>query len=526
MSYLTEQLRVLVNDDNKWIINKVKNIKEDPDGAKRWLKDLSKNDIEHARNVEVYLGKIVKESGIKLTPEEIYLLIYAIYTHDVGYRIEPANHPQKSFEEIKSNSQSFFIQDEDLATAIAFVGLTHGIDDLNQIPTEFNIDFLNKTESFDLRFLGSLLRLADDIDEGYLRVESRINQENNTRNRVYHVEIGPQVIRLKTRPKSKEEWIKLNETKNHIQSRIDEIRPIIYPKGIKIDKIELFPESWKEYPFESSKTTDPDDYETNHIPNNGSKSEYVDVGIRSFLRDAEYLQDETDEMLCLIEFFDGRYIKKDYSWNNEIFNELNEFISQNITPIHKYRIHLITHTSIAFLAGYLLDSKTGVEIYPMQTTSSGREFWSAKENPDGNYNKLKIYDEIISTETQDIALVLGISRDILTNVKEYIQKQQINVSKIISCTVEGCIGNDCVINGKHAKKLATNIGARVDKRSEEEKKNNLHIFAACPGGLMFYLGQISKSFRNVILYEYDFEGLRGESYSKSFELPIRLEGKK
>ena len=64
------------------------------------------------------------------------------------------------------------------------------------------------------------------------------------------------------------------------------------------------------------------------------------------------------------------------------------------------------------------------------------------------------------------------------------------------------------------------ISKIVKKRSIEEKQKNLHIFSASPVALMFFLGQLSRSFGKIVLYEYDFEGLENNSYFPSFKLPV------
>ncbi len=254
--------------------------------------------------------------------------------------------------------------------------------------------------------------------------------------------------------------------------------------------------------------------------NDSLNSDYVEVGIRSFYRGAENMQDETEKMLCLMNCFNGRLIKEDYTWNEDIFNKLNNFITTEMVPTKKYRLHLDTHLSNAFLAGYLLDSKSGVEVYPMQKTTMGRKFWDVELDSAGNYSDWELNEIILSEEVKDIALVIGVTRDILTDVMEYIKDKDIQISKIISCNVGGHSGDDTIINGTHAKYLANSLSTILDQRNKLEKMNNLHIFASCPVGFIFYLGQRSRIFGKLILYEYDPDHLSDEMYLKSFKLPI------
>lgn len=250
-------------------------------------------------------------------------------------------------------------------------------------------------------------------------------------------------------------------------------------------------------------------------------SEYTGVVVSNFQDCIEEMQNET-KILDLTVLFDGRYFNGN-SWNG-LVSILQDFIKKEMNSNDKYMLHIETLLSIAFVFGRLLHSKTQIEIYPMQTTNGRKEFWCPIEDPDEDYKRLN-HEVFSREETGAIALVLGINRYILPNVNEYIKKEQINISKVINCNVGGEVGDETVINGKHAKKLASDIAAIIDSRNEDEKMNKLHVFAACPVSLMFYLGKLSKSFREVVLYEYDFEGGRGITYSKSFELPINLNGK-
>lgn len=249
-------------------------------------------------------------------------------------------------------------------------------------------------------------------------------------------------------------------------------------------------------------------------------SEYTSIVVSSFQDCIQEMKNEK-KILDLTDLFDGRYFKGN-SWN-VIVSELLGFIETEMNSHDKYMLHIETLLSIAFVFGRLLHSKTQIEIYPIQITNGIKKFWCPIEDPDIEYESLQS-EVFLKDETGDIALILGINRYISPNVEEYIKKEEIKISKVINCNIGGEIGGDKVINGIHAKKIANDIANIVDSRNVNEKNNKLHIFAACPVSLMFYLGKLSKSFRKVILYEYDFEGEKGITYSKSFELPIELNG--
>ncbi len=92
------------------------------------------------------------------------------------------------------------------------------------------------------------------------------------------------------------------------------------------------------------------------------------VGIRSFLRWAENLEDDTDAMLDLLQWFNGRSIRFPELWQQQIYPAVEGFLSRTLRPGQRCHIHLHTHASIAFAAGYCLDSKSGIDVAVIQST--------------------------------------------------------------------------------------------------------------------------------------------------------------
>ena len=181
-----------------------------------------------------------------------------------------------------------------------------------------------------------------------------------------------------------------------------------------------------------------------------------------------------------------------------------------------------THLSIAFVTGSLFESAAGIEIYPMQKTFYGKEFWYPEKNSTADYKDWELNEILLSEEVKDVALVLEISHPIVNEVEEYLEDKELEISKIINCSLGEDIGLDAIKDGTHALKLASSLSVILKEgRDTQEKRNKLHIFAACPNGFMFYLGKFSKFFGKMILYEYDREHTHEELYLPSFELPIK-----
>jgi len=85
----------------------------------------------------------------------------------------------------------------------------------------------------------------------------------------------------------------------------------------------------------------------------------VMYGIRSFMRWAEHMEDETSKMLCLVRHFDNREIRVPGLWASAVVPEIRAFVGQMV-PGHSYCLLLDAHISICFAAGYFLPLKSAV----------------------------------------------------------------------------------------------------------------------------------------------------------------------
>lgn len=252
------------------------------------------------------------------------------------------------------------------------------------------------------------------------------------------------------------------------------------------------------------------------------QSEYepdaVRIGIRSFLKWAENLEDETDEMLCLLKYFDGRKIRSNDSWQSSVIQEIATFLSQALQNPKRYHLFLHTHTSIAFAVGYIT-AKAGVDIIPVQ---AGKHVWRPDLSKSQNmYERWIFNEELITSDGKDVVLALNITHNVLADVKHYTSKFLKNVRRIISCEMPSGPSRWAVVDGTHALYLANNLSDHLKtNRTEQEREGKLHIFIAAPNGLSFYLGQLGRSFGNCVLYEYDFDRGTLGAYQPSISFPL------
>lgn len=230
------------------------------------------------------------------------------------------------------------------------------------------------------------------------------------------------------------------------------------------------------------------------------------IGILCFPRGSERIPQEVPILLDLQNRFDGRFLKPDLDWTADIGKPVQDFLRENTEPRQAYQIILETHGSIAFAAGRVYDTKSGVDICPVQKTNWGAEVWEIDKLDQTKYQSWNVEHIARDDGAFDSALILNVRHNICSDVERYLDGQGVSVRRVINCTLVDTGGTSFSIqNGTHAAKLAAEVYAALAGRSTVERRACLHIFAAAPNAFMFYLGQVSQPFGNCILYEYDFE---------------------
>ena len=233
-------------------------------------------------------------------------------------------------------------------------------------------------------------------------------------------------------------------------------------------------------------------------------SKRISIGIKSFNEKAVVLENSS-KCLSLVDKFDGRKIKDEYEWNEDIYKEVKSFLITNTNPEEKYQVYLDTHASIAFAAGRALDSKSGIDIFPVQKTlTEGMKLWDITLSAEKSYAGWDVCSEVLRKNEHNTAIVLNVSHDISNNVIEYIKDNNLSIGRVYNCKIEEIKSTIYSIeDGYHALKLAGSVYEILSKRTIQERQSTLHIFASAPNGFMFLLGKNSRMFGECLLYEYD-----------------------
>jgi len=242
----------------------------------------------------------------------------------------------------------------------------------------------------------------------------------------------------------------------------------------------------------------------------------MSLGIRSFLRWAEDLQNQTQSMICLSHHFAGRGIKNPADWDTEIPNSLTTFVQQHIARAGSYQFHLDTHSSIAYLAGYLLPEKMGINVEVVQHSGRGISFWSFVDGQGSSSDLWEFGQEVCHPDATESALAIGLTHNIRDDVMLYLRESMPSVGHVIFALPAGGPSSASVRDGAHADELANQLTQYLRSNGVGlSAENRVHIFSAAPNGFVFCLGRKMQSLPHWTLYEYDFgSGIVG-AYSRS-----------
>lgn len=246
------------------------------------------------------------------------------------------------------------------------------------------------------------------------------------------------------------------------------------------------------------------------------------VGIRSFIRFAEYL-DEFTTLLDLLDKFEHRHLKASSTWS-----DIGERVAAFMNAIdgdqsEQVEMHLSCHISIAYAAGRAVSPKSGTRYSVHQTGQGGTRAWDLSERAPGSASDLWSVDEVrIREDAPDIAVAVDLTRAIGIDVTHYVRASVPSVGRLLVFTPRGGPSQTAVRDGLHAAALAESFDQLMhEQQTKEERSATVHLFASAPNGFTFALGRASQHLARVSLYEYDFERGYPLGYSPSIFVATR-----
>jgi hypothetical protein len=253
----------------------------------------------------------------------------------------------------------------------------------------------------------------------------------------------------------------------------------------------------------------------------GATKSSLHLGIRSFGGPGAWgqLEEQSDEVLDLTSYFDGRWILDDHLWDEKVFPSVRSFLLGHVgrggQPL---TLDFAAHASIAFASGYCLEVKSGLDITILQRTMNATFSFRAEPEPSTDYTLWEEKPEqLYNPQANDVAFAIGVTHDPQPNTEEYIKSAQLDIRRLAPLTVPEPSPTS-VRDGLHALQLAQWLVRKIRQRSAWERKGTLHLFIAAPNAFVFFLGQLSRSFGPVQLYEHDFQNERGAPYWPSIRL--------
>ena len=208
--------------------------------------------------------------------------------------------------------------------------------------------------------------------------------------------------------------------------------------------------------------------------------------------------------LDLIDLFNGRYPSHADVWSRDIPQRLAAFLPALADLPQPLLLALQTHLSIGWYLGTLLNPKRGFNVNVSQRTNAGEIVWDlARAQPPNDDRGWLLTEEPLNLG-QDLALVVSVTHDARLDAKRAIDTLALPIGRLAHAGLQQP-GPDAVVDGGHARWLADALAMQVRELVVADSPRRLHVFAACPVGLMLLLGQRADAWCPTTVYEFAFE---------------------
>jgi hypothetical protein len=242
---------------------------------------------------------------------------------------------------------------------------------------------------------------------------------------------------------------------------------------------------------------------------------FLPIAVRSFLGPAaDIVGAAPEDTLLLTDDFRQRYLQDGREWQRDIRPKVESFLRSAVKKSAKLRLILDAHASIAFLAGTVLDMKSSVEIQLVQKGRVGTRIWRADDGTAAKGERFEVAEEQLGSG-RNIAIAISISQPVTSQARAYVVAQLPEVGQLFSFALPKGPGQQSIAGGEHAAALAEQISNQL-RAATTDPDRVVHLFAAAPNSLLFYLGQHHQAIAPCIVYEFDFDRQAHKTYQPSF----------
>lgn len=250
----------------------------------------------------------------------------------------------------------------------------------------------------------------------------------------------------------------------------------------------------------------------------------VRLGIRSIAGWSQGMRKRSKHSLVLLEHFDGRRTKSPETWNQVIAPKLQCFIRNHLRQGHHHVLELPVHSSIAFTLGNLIEAKSGLAISLRQHSVGAVTYWRSDE-ADPERGQTVTWESLgvepLVGGSADLAVSIALSQPTREVVERFASGASVTAGSLLHASLPGGPSQQAVCDGAHAWDLAQSMSRAITSwRGEHGSTPTIHILAAAPNAFMFFLGQLSRGFGRVQLYEYLFGETEVGTYFPSIRLPL------
>ena len=238
-------------------------------------------------------------------------------------------------------------------------------------------------------------------------------------------------------------------------------------------------------------------------------TKHSEISIQSFAQFARRPTDLQVARLDLLPLFDERFPITDAHWKREIPEEISAFMLDPKLMDAPQPIHLFfdCHLSIAFFAGHSVSPKHRIQIIPTQKNRSDYTLWE-QSAPDTNAGLWTFQN--VGKIDEEVILEISVTHHIQKQMQVYLSAAGYSeLPQIRVAPIDG-VGPAVVSGGTHAWQLGYQLAEQL-REILPETCRTVHLFFAGPVALAYILGHTMRHItQHIQLYEYDFEGQRGE----------------